>query len=123
MPHQRVTLYFHAVCLGEHHDAIAVGVIEPILGRLGGVPLHLVLGRDIVELGAGDVRVHRLAEMTGAERGADELAARPKGRSIDQRRRSTPESAVVTGVPPAPALEPPAPALAEEPPAAGLPPA
>src|SRR5581483_9053541 len=50
--------------------------VEVAAGRLGGVPLHLVLGRDHVELAVEDRGVGRVAELAGGHRGAEVAAGR-----------------------------------------------
>src|SRR3712207_7876535 len=53
------TLFRSALAVGPGvvQDAVPVGVGEPALGRLGGVPLHLVLRGDRVELAVEDADV------------------------------------------------------------------
>ena len=50
VPHQRVAAHLHAVVLRERDDRVGAAEVEDARLRLDGVPLHLVFGRDLVEL-------------------------------------------------------------------------
>ncbi len=63
-------------------DLVALGVVEAVLRRLRRVHLHLVLGRDHVELAVRDGRVRRVGQPAGREGGA-EVAAGLGGRGLE----------------------------------------
>ena len=50
VPEQRVALDLHPVRGGEARDRVGAGEVEDARLALGGIPLHLVLGGDVVEV-------------------------------------------------------------------------
>src|SRR5690606_37346757 len=79
VPHQGVAVDLLVVLGGEVDDGVGAGEVELVRLGLGGVPLHRVLGGDLVELGRRDVPVLGLVrQRPGGERGADELVP-PRG--------------------------------------------
>ena len=78
------------VALRVADDLVGGGVVERALGALGGVPLHLVLGRDHVELAVQDAGVRGVAELVRGDGGAEvaALLARPRRRGWWPRRRA-----------------------------------
>src|SRR6185295_7098542 len=71
VPGQRVAADAHVVRLGVADDLVGAAVGERVLGGLGRVPLHLVLGRDHVELAIEDRRVDRIAQLVRGDGGAE----------------------------------------------------
>ncbi len=84
VPGQGVTADLHAVAGGPVVDLVAGGEVELVLVRLGRVGLHLVLGRDHVELTRGDRGVRRVAQPARGDRGT-EVAARLRRRRAQRR--------------------------------------
>ncbi len=57
VPDERVALHFHAVRLGEIDDPVRAREVEDAGRLLDRVPLHLPLGRDVVEVAPRGCRV------------------------------------------------------------------
>ena len=75
VPDEGVAVDLLVVLGGEVDDRVGAGEGELALVGLGGLPLHRVLGGDLVELGRRDVAVLGLVlQRPGGERRADELA-------------------------------------------------
>jgi len=74
VPHQRVSFDLQAVLRGEAEDAVGAVEVEDASGRLRRVPLHLVFGRDEVQLGRSCPCVGRIGQVRGTDGGADQTA-------------------------------------------------
>ena len=72
VPDQRVAVDLGVVLLGEGDDGITTSKGEVVARRLGGFPLHGVLGRHRVEVLGHDLGLRGL--IADRQRGADELA-------------------------------------------------
>ena len=91
LPDQVVTAHPLAVRLGIGDDLVARAEVERAVGRLGGVPLHLVARRDHVELLRLKLGHRRLGQQVSSHVTAEVPAAcrlgeRLQGRSWRQRR-------------------------------------
>ncbi len=84
VPQQRVPAHVHAVRHGVVEDLVAAGVAELALGRLGRVPLHLVLRRDRRELAVEDPGVDGVAQPRRGH-GRPEVSALRLGRRAERR--------------------------------------
>ena len=91
LPDQVVTAHPLAVRLGIGDDLVARAEVERAVGRLGGVPLHLVARRDHVELLGLELGHRRLGQqvsghVTAEVPAACRLGERLQGRPWRQRR-------------------------------------
>src|SRR3954470_21890794 len=87
MPRQRVPPNPLTVALGPLHHPVPGGEVELPPVRLRGIHLHLVLGRDHVELTSRDRRVPAITQPTRSDR-RTEVPTTLLGRPT-QRRRPT----------------------------------
>jgi len=71
VPRQGVAAQLLAVAGREVGDRVTLTEGERVLLRLRRVPLHLVFRRDLVVLTAGETGVVAVAEVGGAQRGAE----------------------------------------------------
>src|SRR5690606_2223067 len=79
VPGQRVAAHLLAVLHRPVVDAVAGGEVELAPLRLGGVDLHLVLGRHRVELTGGDRGVRRVVQPVRGDGDAEVAAALGRG--------------------------------------------
>ena len=72
VPDQSVAVDLSVVLLGESDDGVTTSEGEVVARRLGGLPLHGILGRHRVEVLVHDLGLRGL--IANRQRGADELA-------------------------------------------------
>src|SRR5204862_4578946 len=78
VPDERMPLDLHAVAQTERDDGIPRAEVLASTRALDGVPLHLELGGEVVEMTPEHAGVSAVAEQAGFDRGADELPRRPR---------------------------------------------
>ena len=74
VPDERVPPHLHAPRPGVPDELVGGGVVERVAGRLGRLPLHLVLGRELVELAVERLDVRRFAHVALGGGGAEDAA-------------------------------------------------
>ena len=78
VPDERMSFDPHAVGLSVADDGIAGAEVVVVARVLDRVPLHLVLGGQIVEVSTEDAAVTPIRQQPGLHRRADELSRRAR---------------------------------------------